>query len=261
MDFGKLTRAHVFIIGAVIAVILGVGFYFLGIHQTQDHLTQLDNRLETANATIAKEKSYRDDLAKAKKEVQDVQWSLAVFTKKKMPKPPIDLRNTDPKSQVLAMMNLWQEPKRLYFMAQRFALSTNEVAVRTQFGVPAQPSDPALIPTTVIELPIGQVTAYGGMDSILRYMKRWNSFGRVVAVDNLVLDGTSPLLSGTAQITVYIFPEVNPGQQQPAAADTSGYGGYPGAGGPYGGPPGSIGGGYGGAPVGSGAPNGPGGPK
>jgi hypothetical protein len=270
MDFSKLTRAHVFIIGAVIAVILGVGFYFLGVHQTQDHLSQLDSRLETANGTIAKEAQYKKDLEKAKGEVRDVQSSLVVFTKTKMPHPPIDLRNQDPKSQVLAMMNLWQEPKRLYYMAQGFALNTNEVAVRTQFGVPAQPSDPKLIPTTIIELPIGQVTAYGDLEAILRYMKRWNRFGRVVAVDNLVLDGTSPLLSGTAQLTVYIFPEVDPNQVQ-QTTDTSGYGGsgyggYPGGpGGPYG-PPGGPGG-YGppGGPGGYGPPGGPpgapGGPK
>jgi hypothetical protein len=264
MDFSKLTRAHVFIIGAVVVLILGVGFYFLGIRQTQDHLSQLQARLDTAEATIGKETQYNKDLEKAKQEVQHVQSSLVVFTKTKMPNPPIDLRNPDPKSQVLAMMNLWQEPKRLYYMAERFALNTNEVAVRTQFGVPAQPSDPKLIPTTVIELPIGQVTAYGGLENILRYMKRWNSFGRVVAVDNLVLDGTSPLLSGTAQLTVYIFPEVNPGQQQQAATDTSSYGSYgssyPGGYGPPGGPPGGVPGGYGGAPP-AGGPVPPGGPK
>jgi hypothetical protein len=169
-----------------------------------------------------------------------------------MPKPPIDLRNQDPTAQVRAMMNLWNEPKRLYELAQNFALNTDRVAVRTQFGVPAPPADPKLIPTSIIEIPLGTVTAYGDLNGILDYMRRWNRFSRVVAVDNLQLQGTSPLLTGTATLTAYIFPVVNPDQVQQAATDPSGgYGGY--------GPPGM--GGYGppGMPGGYGPPGGPGG--
>jgi Tfp pilus assembly protein PilO len=263
MDLSKFTRAHVFITGAIVAVILGAGFYFLGVRKTNENITTLNGRLSTARATIATEKAKQEDLAKAKKEVAEVQSSLTVYRKTKMPNPPIDLRAQDPKSQVLTMMNLWGEPRRLYHMANQFALNTNDVAVRTQFGVPSQPSDPRLIPTSIIELPLGQVTAYGEFRDIMSYMRRWNRFGRVVAVDNLVLTGTSPMLSGTAQLTVYIFPEVNPGQEQQQATDTSGgygspYGGYgggpgmspyPGASGPSG-PPGGPPGGPGGAPNG-----------
>lgn len=252
MDFSKLTRAHIWIIGLVVAVILGAGFYFLGISKTRQNLVQLRQRQETADQTIAKRREYEEDLKKAKREVAEAQRAFAVYTATKMPKPPIDLRNQDPAAQVKAMMNLWEEPRRLYYMAQRFALNTDRVAVQTQFGVPAPPADPRLIPTTIIEIPLGTVTAYGDLKGILDYMRRWNQFGRVVAVDNLQLQGTSPLLTGTAQLTAYIFPMVNPEQeQQQAPADTTGYGyGPPGMGG-YG-PPGAYGppGGPGGAPNG-----------
>jgi hypothetical protein len=257
MDFSRLTRGHIWIIGLVIAVILGAGFYFLGISRTKDNLTQLAARRDTADQTIGKRRDYEADLKKAKLEVAEAERAFRVFTNTKMPKPPIDLRNQDHTAQVRAMMNLWQEPKRLYDMAQNFALNTDKVAVRTQFGIPAPPADPKMIPTTIIEIPIGTVTAYGDLRSILDYMRRWNQFGRVVAVDGLQLSGVSPLLTGTAQLTAYIFPVVNPGQEQQAAADTNGYGGY-GPGG-YGGPGGP--GGYGppGGPGGYGPPGGPGG--
>lgn len=263
MDISKLTRAQIWIIGLVVAVIVGAGFYFLGISRTRSNLKQLEQRLQTANETIGKKSQYEKDLASAKKEVAEARKLYAVTTATKMPKPPIDLRNQDPSAQIKAMMNLWREPERLYQMAQRFALDTDKVAVRTQFGVPAPPADPRLIPTTVIEIPLGQVTAYGDFKSVLDYYRRWNRFGRLVAVDNLQLQGTSPLLAGTAQLTVYIFPEVNPEQQQ--TAETGGYGDYYGYSGGYGppgmgmgGPGGPYGGPFGGPPGGpGGAPNGP----
>jgi hypothetical protein len=161
VDFGKLTRAHIWIIGLVIVVILGAGFYFLGISKTNQNLTALTQRKETADGTIAKEPQYQADLKKAKQEVAEAEQSFRVFTNTKMPKPPIDLRNQDATGQVKAMMNLWQEPRRLYELAQNFALATDRVAVRTQFGVPAPPADPRAIPTTIIEIPLGTVTAYG----------------------------------------------------------------------------------------------------
>lgn len=214
MDFGKLTRAHIWIIGLVIAIIVATGFYFLGIAKTKENLNLVQQRIKTADDTIARRVQNERDLEKAKKEVADARHTFAVTTATKMPKPPIDLRNQDPDAQVKAMMELWKEPKRLYDMAQNFALSTDNVAVRTQFGVPAPPADPRLIPTTVIEIPLGTVTAYGKFEDVLNYMRRWNKFGRLVSVDGLQLQGTSPLLTGTAQLTVYIFPETNPEQQQ-----------------------------------------------
>src|SRR5215208_5108292 len=107
MDLSKFTRAHVFITGAIVAVILGAGFYFLGIRKTNENITTLNGRLTTAQGIIATEKAKRDDLQKAKQEVAEVQSSLTVYRKTKMPNPPIDLRAQDPKSQVLTMMNLW----------------------------------------------------------------------------------------------------------------------------------------------------------
>jgi hypothetical protein len=264
MDFGKLTRAHVAIIGAVIALILGGGFYALGFRKTNENLSTLNSRLTTAEGTISQRAKFQKQLDDAKREVAEARSKFALYKNTKMPKPPIALQAEDSRGKVLEMMNLWAEPRRLYHLAQKFALNTDKVAVRTQFGVPAQPSDPSQIPTSIIELPLGTVTAIGSLDDVLAYFKRWNQFSRVVAVDNLVLDGTAPLLQGTATLTVYIFPEVSDARaNQTAMTDTSGgYGSGYGAGygppGMMGGPPGSPGSPYGpsgGGP--GGAPNGP----
>ena len=44
MDLSKLTKVHVFIVGAILIVIMGVVFYFLGPTKTQKNLTVLNGR-------------------------------------------------------------------------------------------------------------------------------------------------------------------------------------------------------------------------
>jgi hypothetical protein len=115
--------------------------------------------------------------------------------------------------------------------------------------VGGQPTDPQMIPQTIIEWPLGNVTVQGSFQEILRYMKRWNQAGRVVAVDGFQIQGTSPFLTASAAITVYIFPKSN-AQAQPQGSFGAG-------GGSFGGP---AGGGFdpsgGGVPPGYGPPGG-----
>jgi len=73
MDLSKLTKVHVFIIGAILVVILGVVFYFLGPTKTQKNLTVLTGRMTAAQQVIATRPAKEADLKKAKQEVADAQ--------------------------------------------------------------------------------------------------------------------------------------------------------------------------------------------
>jgi hypothetical protein len=214
MDFSKLTKAHVFVIGLVLMLLLGVAFYFLGPAKTNQNVTTYDGQLATYQSTISTKGAKEADLAKAKQEVAEKQalWARTEITK--MPMPPIDLSSSKPEDQTKAMIRLWQEPAKTVPLVERFALNTRKVIVTTNFGVPGQPTDPRAIPQSVIEWPLGNITVQGSFPEIISYMKRWNQAGRLVAVDNFQISGKSPFLTGTASVTVYIFPKPNPQAQQ-----------------------------------------------
>jgi Tfp pilus assembly protein PilO len=268
MDFSKLTKAHVFVIGLVLMLLLGVAFWFLGPAKTKQNLETYNGQIAQADSVISTEAAKKADLAKAKQEVAEKQalWRRTEMTK--MPQPPIDLSDPKPEGQTKAMIRLWQEPAKTVPLIERFALNTRKVIVTTNFGVGGQPTDPRAIPQSVIEWPLGNITVQGTFPEIINYMKRWNQAGRLVAVDNFQISGKSPFLTGTASVTVYIFPKPNPQAPPPqqgfGGGFNSGFGGGPidsggfTPGGPGGGPPGAVPGGAfpGGAPgVTPGAPS------
>jgi hypothetical protein len=239
MDLSKLTKAHVFIIGLVVALILGVAFFFLGPQKTRQNLTTWNGRLAAAEAVISTEDAKKKALEEARQEVAAKQALWSRISATKMPKPPIDLSKSGDREQMLAMIRLWNEPRITVPLMEKFALDTDDVIVTTNFGVPGQPTDPRAIPQQQIEWNLGTITVSGTFQNILKYMKRWNNAPRVVAVDGFSLSGQSPFLTASANITVYIFPIPNPAapQQSGGFGGGMGYGGGMNSGG-YGGPPG-----------------------
>jgi hypothetical protein len=110
---------------------------------------------------------------------------------------------------------------------------------------------PAL-PFPVVIFDLGQVTVQGTYSEIEANMKAWSNMPNYLAVaDGLTLNGTSPILTGTYNLSMvgYIRANVVYPSVQEAAASGAGAGGGPGAGGP----------GAGG--LAAGAPGGPGDPR
>jgi hypothetical protein len=215
------------LIGLVIALLLAGAFYFLGPQKTQQNLTAYEQQLAAHQQVIATEPQKREALELAKKEVAEKKAAWARVERAKM--PVIDLTKNDEESLTRTMIRLWQEPGRTVPLMERFALNTKDVIVTTNFGVGGQPTDTRALPRSMIEWPLGTISVQGSFQDIMRYMKRWNQAPRVVAVDNFQLQGTSPFLTGTASIVVYIFPRGGGGaqpQQQPGGFG----GGYPGFG-------------------------------
>lgn len=251
MGLSKLTSGHIAIIGAVLAVIIGAGFWFLGPYKTKQNITALDSRIADADQKIAKEPTNKKDLAKAKQEVAQVQAQFARYDVTMMPQPPIDLtKPTDETAMTKAMIRLWRQPYELCKMADRFAhdqAKRNHVTLLSPpFTLPGQTTDPAAIPTTILTFPIGAIQVVGTFQNVNDYARAWNKFKRVVAVDGFQLSpgpNTSggQTVIGSGNVTIYVFPH--------SAPNAGGLGGAA-ATSPYGGPGGSMGGppGYGGGP-------------
>lgn len=289
MGMSKLTSAHIAIIGAVSALLIGVAFFFLGPYKTNQNLTELKTREDQADQKLAKRKANETDLKKAQQEVKQTQAQFAVYDKKLMPQPPIDLtKPTDETAMTKAMIRLWQQPYELVTTANRFARQQAKryhvTLLSPSFAVGGQPTDPAAIPTSMIQFPMGALQVQGTFQNVNAYMRAWNHFNRLVALDGYALQiGPDPAgratVVGSANVTLYVFPHAAPGAGGAAAAGASPYGspygygaetsgtGYGPPGGPpgygppgappgYGGPPGSAG--PPGGPAGSGGP--PGGP-
>jgi len=266
MGLARLTTIHIAIIGLVSALVIGVAFYFLGPHKTMQNLRALADRDTLAEAKLAEKPKNEAALKKAEQEVREVQAQYASYEQRLMPKPPIDLTNQSETALTKAMIVLWKQPYLICSAANKFARDqAKRYKVRLlspPFSIAGQPTDPAAIPTTIIELPMGTLQVAGGFQNVNNYMRSWNRFKRLVAIDGLQLTsqptptGDTEVV-GQANVTVYIYPRANPNQAA-ASTDASGYGGYGPSGPGYGGPPGAPGGGppgYGSpSPGGTGAP-------
>ena len=240
MGLSKLTSGHVTIVGAVLAILIGVGFWFLGPYKTQDNLKQLTTRESDADQKLLKEAANKKDKARAQQEVAEVKAQFASFDRGKMPQPPIDLtKPTDETAMTNAMIRLWHQPYELCTMADRFAKAqakrSHVTLLSPPFTLPGQTTDPAAIPTGIITFPIGAIQVMGTFKNVNDYGRAWNQFKRVVAVDGFALtpgpntSGTQTVI-GAGTVTIYVFPHAPEN-----APGTGGFGGTnQGGGGPAG---------------------------
>src|ERR1051326_1546308 len=110
MGLSRLTTAHIAGIGAAVALLIGVGFYFLGPYKTSQNLAELKTREDTAQSKLANRAKNQKDLALAKQEVAQVKAEFARYEQRLMPKPPIDLTNQSETALTKAMITLWKQP-------------------------------------------------------------------------------------------------------------------------------------------------------
>jgi Tfp pilus assembly protein PilO len=253
MGLSRLTPGHVAIIGAVLALLIGVAFFFLGPQKTFQNLSALQERETAADTQLDKRAKNEQDKKNAQREVAETKAQFASYEARLMPKPAIDLtKPTDERAMTLAMIELWKQPYKIATVANKFARDQarrNKVTLLSPpFAIAGQPTDPAAIPTSILVFPLGSIQVVGSFQDVNDYMRAWNRFNRLVALDGFQLStGPDPAAGngtvvGQATVTCYVFPRSNPAP--PAAADPYGYGG-PGA---PGGTPGGANPGYGGNP-------------
>jgi Tfp pilus assembly protein PilO len=221
MGLSKLTSGHVALIGGLLAIVLGAAFWFLGPYKTNQNLAALNQRADAADQQIAKEPANKKDLAKAKQEVAQVKAQFAVYDRTMMPQPPIDLtKPADETAMTKAMIRLWRQPYELCTAANRFARDQarkyHVVLLSPPFTIAGQTTDPAAIPTSIIEFPMGQLQVAGSFANVCAYARAWDHFKRVVALDGFQLaPGPSPAggltVLGTSTVTLYVYPHAPEG--------------------------------------------------
>ena len=240
----RITRPQVMIIGGVLALLIGIGFFFGLIKPLNEAKAEAETKYNTQKAiadqraaAMKKKADNQRIVDKAKRDWSVYDNQLMTYTGKDHRKHPV----VDTSNLFTAMQQRWDEQTvRLGPLVKYFLEKDKSVRiVQANLAVQAPPSDPNAANTKVIELPLGTVTVAGTFENILRHVDRWNKFNRLVVVDDLALQGNSPQLVGSYKITCYIFTHSDKTGDPVPQAGSGGAGG----GGGFGGPGGGFGGG------------------
>lgn len=279
MNSTKLTQVHVYIIGGVLMLLLGVGLFFALIKPLNDSNTLLQASIGSTEATPvsidsrnfniapnweSQKKAAEEKLEEAKQREASKRAQLtALENRKQVPgSRRIDVGDGSQAHLLRVTMPRWLTlPQYVVQNMNAYARSTaarHRVRVQTEFKAPAPSTDPTQIPTQIIAWNLGPMTMTGEFNQVMRWVEDWNRAPLLVAVDGLrcSLAGKGGRVEATANLTVYVFP-TGEAVTNPAAAPGGGApgaaGGYPGGAGGY---PGGAGG-YPGMGGGSGYPGGP----
>lgn len=260
MGASKLKVLHIVIIFVVVYAICAGGLYFALIKPRAEELTKQmgtrDQRVEKA-ARLPSAKRNAEEAARVKDATES---KYAVYRTTKMPD---NVEKMNPVDRAVYVEAMWEEHSRVLGPLLVDHIQNQPVRFVSQIQVPPIGVDPNALPEDIIQIPITGITVTGSYSDILKYLRSWNRFSRVVTVDSLSLQGFSPFITANTDLTVYIFPEPIPQGQtarqiEPFASVSGGAGGAgagrPGLGefGPAGAGPGAGGGVYGGG-VGGGA--------
>jgi len=276
MRSNRITPLHVYLIGLVLMLIVGVGLYFALLRPAYADAAAKKQEVAAAEAqtvTIGDEPEVKsqtfsytvetgpDQVKKAKASLEKVRANkeskereLAILEARKQLAPPhrINIGDGTPQTIVRQTMANWLNlPRVVIPLMNRFAdklAAKHGVQVLHQFAGPAPSTDPNSIPKDIIAWNLGKMSATGPFLQVMQWARDWNSAPLLVAVDGLEMQlvGTGGKVTATANLTVYVFPTgkavVIP---QGGGAPAGGGGGFGGGGN---GPMGMPGGGNGAGP-------------
>jgi hypothetical protein len=279
MNSNKFTQLHVYIIGGVLLLLVGVGLFFTLIKPVEDENKTLETSISGTEGTQvsidskaftptdpweSQKKGAEEKLQEATQRQQRKAAELAVLeNKKQLPGPrKIDIGDGSQAHLLNYTMPRWVTlPQYVVQMMNAYARSTaakhHITTLKTTFKAPAPTVDPTLIPKQIIAWNLGPIEVTGNFNDVMRWAEDWNNAPLLVAVDGLKCSvaGRGGKITATGNLTVYVFP-TGKAVTNPAAAP----GGPVGAPGAAPGYPGGGGGGNGpGGPAPGGAPSGPGG--
>ena len=206
MSPSKFRTIHVIIAGAVAFLIIFFGLYFLVIKKANERLAAVNTQLQAQEAVAARRSTAEAQLVDARRKYDDAVWKYDRYLATKM--PPISFQD-----RAHGMIALWKEQSEtLGPMLQSWA-SKPGVTLNSNISVPAASVNPNSYTSDMIEIPIGQLSVTGDFKSILKHVRSWNNFKRVVKVDPVSLTGQSPNMTATYNLTVYIFPRGTSGPE------------------------------------------------
>ena len=224
-SLGKLKKLHVIIIGVFVAIVLGAGMFFLLIKPRQQSLADVSKKLSDRQAVAAQLPSAKSDLQKAILENLQAKLDYRRYEDTKMPEVSFDDRT-------LGMIGLWREQAEVLGPMIEHWPRRYGVDLLNNVAIAAAPSNPNALVDGLLRIPVGTMQVRGDLGSILRHLKGWNDFHRLVQIDPMSISGTSPVLTATYSMTVLIFPRGKLGPNVAiagTAAAAGAVGGAPGA--------------------------------
>lgn len=206
----KLNRTNpwvVAIVGTILCVLSGVGIYFLLMAPTQNRIEAANSSIQTAGAITPDTLPTELNSAKA---AQTAATNKVLATQQSWQReqealmPPYDLANRFKAWQQISYeLEAYLGPD-----VERWVPKTG-VTLLTPVSIQAPPANPNDITNDPLTIPIGggTMSVGGSFRHILTHIERWNTFNRLVLIDNLQLTGTSPYMEGTYTASVIIFPQ------------------------------------------------------
>lgn len=249
MKASRINPIVVLIVGTILCLISGIGIYTVLITGTQNRISDAQTRITSAgDVSIAAENGAKQDVAKATVQVAEarVQWSQ----RQAALMPPYDVSD-----RFRAWQQISYELEQYLGPAIERWVPRTGVTLLSDVSIAPPPPNPNSVTNAPLVIPIGSgnISVGGSFRSILTHVLRWNDFNRLVLINNLALQGSSPKMLGTYNASVIIFPQ-NEDKLGPAVAG-AGSGGTSVFGGGGGGNSGMHG--YSSGPVPGGPPQGP----
>ncbi|MCC2668761.1 MAG: hypothetical protein K0Q72_1232 [Armatimonadetes bacterium] len=247
MGSNKLTHVHVYLIGAVVMVIVGVALFFLLLKPLNEQNTLLAQSIATTEGTSVDVdgKSYKynqlDDaqkaLAEAKARKAGKEAQLASLEKKKQLPSNQALRIAATQPEILSdTMRRWlMLPERVVNTMENWAQTRAKrygVTVETTFATKAPSTDPTQIPTQIVAWNLGTMTVTGTFPQVMAWAKDWNNAPLLVAVNDLKcsIADRGGKVKATSSLNVYLFPTGPGAGAAVAVAGPAGGGMAPGGG-------------------------------
>ncbi len=228
MGPSKLKSIHVVIIGSVACILIVVGLYFLFVKNANARIAALNVRYTQADSVYQTLNSVESNLATTNQKFNLVKSKNDRYMREYMP----PLSCTD---RAQGMLQRWNEQAKILGPMIKAWPSKYGVTLTSSVSVPAPPVNPNNIDNSMITLPMGTFSVTGDFRSIMAHIRSWNKFHRLVQIDAVSLDGQSPNITAQYNVTVYIFPQGEPGPTiemagggQAAASGPGGLAGMPG---------------------------------
>lgn len=238
MSVSRLKTLHVVIIGIVMCLIVVSCLYFFVVKKTYERLAALDVRLKKADGIVAQKDQAVRDLNAANIEFSRVTAEYSKYEREKM--PPVTFEDRG-----YGMIAQWKEQTEVLGpMLEKWPAKTG-IKGSGNITIPAPSVNPNTIAQDPFRFSVGSFSVTGSFAQIMKHIRTWRKFGRLVQIDGLSLSGYSPNMTATYSVTVIEFPRggVGPDIQMAGGAggSTSGMGGM--MGGMPGGMPGMMPGG------------------
>jgi len=221
----KLRKIHVVIIGCAACALVVAGLFFLVIKPANERIAKVEVELQKATEIADRLGADQRKLAQVKDDYNKQLTDYSRFMRAKMPAIAFADRPQ-------GMIALWKEQAEVLGpMLERWPGKTG-VRLLGEVKVPAAPTDPNAINTTLVQLDIGAFQVRGDFYTILRHVRRWKDFNRLVLLSPISISGQSPNMTASYNVTVFLVPsgEVGPTFQMASVAGASGTGASTGTG-------------------------------